>query len=522
MKMENSKHDGSFEQRDGISVSPWEGALARQRTGSGGRIESDKTYDCLVVGAGITGITTALLLQRAGYSCVIAEARQLGFGTTGGTSAHLNTFFDATYPEVESDFGEEAAKLLAKGGKEAMDMIEGLVKELNIDCDLESKSAWLYAENEKESRQLQKILEAAKRAGVWVELTNENLVPVPFNSVIRFEDQGQFHPLKYINGLLAEFLKLGGVLLENTRIRESSVEDGVYIARSDSGNIRAKKMVYATHIPPGINLMSLRNAPYRSYVLGLKLKDGDYPKGLAYDMQEPYHYFRTHVIEGQPYLIVGGEDHKTGHDDPEAAFQRLKDYAGQYYAVESVSYQWSAQYYVPVDGLPYIGQLPGTAEGTFVATGFNGNGMMFGTLSAKIISDLVLGNENEYASLFSPSRMKPVAGFTEFVKENADVAWHFIADRFSSSHLQVLTGLKSGEGKLVDYEGRKLAIYKDDAGKVTALNPICTHAGCTVQFNAAEQSWDCPCHGGRFNVSGKVLTGPPTIDLERVIISYDQ
>lgn len=519
--MENSKQNAAL--RDSTSTSPWQGIAGiggDQTTATGN--QAGKLYDCLIIGAGITGITTALLLQRAGLACVIAEARHAGFGTTGGTSAHLNTFFDATYPEVESDFGEEAAKLLAKGGKEAMGMIGGFVKELSIDCDLESKSAWLYAENEKESKQLQKILEASKRAGISVELTNENLIPVPFDSVIRFEDQGQFHPLKYINGLLAEFLKLGGALLENTRIKESTVEDGIYTTRSDSGTIRAKKIFYATHIPPGVNLMSLRNAPYRSYVLGLKLKDDNYPDGLVYDMQEPYHYFRTHVIEGQSYLIVGGEDHKTGHDDPEAAFQRLKDYASKYYAVDSVAYEWSAQYYVPVDGLPYIGHLPGAAEGTYVATGFNGNGMMFGTLSAKIISDLVWGNENEYAGLFSPSRMKPVAGFTEFVKENADVAWHFIADRFSSSNLQALSDLKSGEGKLVDFEGKKLAIYKNDSGKVTALNPTCTHAGCTVQFNAAERSWDCPCHGGRFDVSGKVLTGPPTIDLETVIISYDQ
>lgn len=501
------------------SASPWrEIAMIAADQSTAEEKQGDKLYDCLIAGAGITGVTTALLLQRAGIACVIAEARQPGFGTTGGTSAHLNTFFDATYPEVESDFGKEAAKLLASGGKEAMGMIRDFVKKLNIDCDLESKAAWLYAECEKESKQLQEIMEAARRAGIDVEDTDYNPVPVPFDSVIRFEGQGQFHPLKYINGLLKEFLNLDGVLLENTMIREHSFEDGIYTAKHDSGYIRAKKLVYATHIPPGVNLMSFRNAPYRSYVLGLKLKVGNYPDGLVYDMQEPYHYFRTHVIDGQSYLIVGGEDHKTGHDDPLKAFQRLKDYASRYYAVESVVYQWSAQYYVPVDGLPYIGQLPGADEGTYVATGFNGNGMMFGTLSAKIISDLVLGKENEYASLFSPARMKPVAGFTGFVKENADVAWHFIADRFSSSHLQTLADLKSGEGKLVDFEGKKLAIYKDDSGKVTALNPICTHAGCTVQFNAAEQSWDCPCHGGRFDVTGKVLTGPPTIDLEKVII----
>lgn len=518
--MENSKDHSSL--RDGASKSLWQEATGFNGLKQAGSVmESGKIYDCLIVGAGITGITTALMLQGSGLSCVIAEAQEPGFGTTGGTSSHLNTFFDATYPEVESDFGEESAKLLARGGKEAFNRIEGFVTALKIDCELEAKSAWLYAENEKESKQLQQILEASKRAGVAVEAADENVVPLPFDSVIRFQGQGQFHPLKYIHGLLEEFVKLGGVLLNHTPIRESSFDDGIHTSKSDSTAIRANKLFYATHIPPGINLMSLRNAPYRSYVLGLKLKDENYPHGLAYDMQEPYHYFRTHMIEGQPYLIVGGEDHKTGHGDPELAFQQLEDYVRQYFEVESIPYRWSAQYYVPVDGLPYIGQLPGAAAGTYIATGFNGNGMMFGTLSAKIITDLILENENEYASLFSPSRMKPVAGFTEFVKENADVAWHFIADRFSAAQLRTLSDLPSGEGKLVDFEGKKLAIYKDESGKVTALNPICTHAGCTVKFNAAEQSWDCPCHGGRFDLLGKVLNGPPAKDLETVMISYD-
>ena len=508
--------------RDSATVSIWQDSIAEKTNASDApTADTSGVYDCLIVGAGITGITTGLLLQRAGLKCVIAEAEHVGFGTTGGTSAHLNTFFDATYPEVESDFGKEAAALLAQAGLESMQIIRNFVRELNIDCDLESKSAWLYSEDDKQAKQLNEILEASKRAGIAVEEVDQSVVPVPFESVICFADQGQFHPLKYVQGLLAEFAALGGVLLEHTRIRESSLEENVYVAKSDSVAIRAKKLFYATHVPPGINLMSMRNAPYRSYVLGLKLKDGNYPEGLAYDMQEPYHYFRTHVIDGQNYLIVGGEDHKTGHGDPELAFENLEQYARQYYEVASVDYRWSAQYYVPVDGLPYIGQLPGAAEGTYVATGFNGNGMMFGTLSAKIISDLVMELENKYEDLFSPSRMKPVAGFTEFVKENADVAWHFIAARFSSEAVKELSDLDKGEGKLVKYQGKQLAVYKDDSGKVTALNPTCTHAGCTVLFNPSEKSWDCPCHGGRFDVSGKVLNGPPTRDLEAVVISYD-
>jgi glycine/D-amino acid oxidase-like deaminating enzyme/nitrite reductase/ring-hydroxylating ferredoxin subunit len=519
--MENKDQSQSSNQRDSLSESIWHGSTGRPDQSETGKFNSGEVYDCLIVGAGITGITTALLLQKAGMQCVIAEAKSPGFGTTGGTSAHLNTFFDATYPEIESDFGADAAKLVARGGKESFDMIWNFAKEFGIDCDLEYKQAWLYAENEEESKQLQQILEASERAGIQVKPADKNGLPIPFESALQFEQQGQFHPLKYIQGLLSAFIALGGILLENTRIQQTHFKDDLHTAESDSVTIRAKNLIYATHIPPGINLLSLRNAPYRSYVTGLKLKDGNYPEGLVYDMQEPYHYFRTHTLEGEKYLIVGGEDHKTGHGDPVEAFERLRNYVNQYYEVESVAYQWSAQYYVPVDGLPYIGQLPGGDSRTYVATGFNGNGMMLGTLSGKIISDLIVGNKNEYADLFNPSRLKPIAGFSEFVKENADVAWHFIADRFSSEELSTLRELKTGEGILARFDGKQLAIYKDDSGKITALKPTCTHAGCTVLFNQAERSWDCPCHGGRYDVSGKVLNGPPLKDLEKVDIGYE-
>lgn len=513
------KNEKKLIQRDSKTNSIWQETAGTPAHHQERAFSPNQVYDCLIIGAGITGITTALLLQQAGKQCIIAEATSAGFGTTGGTSAHLNTFFDATYPEIESDFGEDAAKLVAQGGKEAMELINSFAKELKIDCDLEFKDAWLYAESEKESEKLKQILEASKKAGLQVDVVKENIVPVPFSTVIKFEQQGQFHPLKYIKGLLDEYLALGGILLENTQIKSCDPEDDIYVAKSNSAVIKTRKVVYATHIPPGINLLNLRNAPYRSYVLGATLKDGQYPEGLAYDMQEPYHYFRTHIIDGQKLLLVGGEDHKTGHGDPSVAFESLKKYVKQYYQIETIAFEWSAQYYVPVDGLPYIGQLPGSAQDIFVATGFNGNGMMLGTLSGKVITDLILGVKNEYAQLFDPSRLKPLAGFKAFVKENADVVWHFAADRFSFKQLDELQDIEPGEGKLVKFEDKQLAIYKDLSGKITALNPTCTHMGCTVQFNSAEQSWDCPCHGGRFDISGKVLNGPPTQDLEKLIIS---
>ncbi|RZJ20135.1 MAG: FAD-dependent oxidoreductase [Acinetobacter sp.] len=501
--------------RDSKTNSAWQN-FERNLKVISSEIDIDRVFDVLIIGAGITGITTALLLQKAGKNCLLVDGNNLAFGTTSGTTAHLNTFFDATYPEIDSGFGEDASKVVAKAGAEALQTIKDLISEYKIECDFEEKDGYLFSQNEKETKNLAKILESSQNAGVEAEEVAENGVPVEFEHSLLFKNQAQFHPLKYVLKLAEEFQKLGGVILENTFIKETIYEEPIHTAKADNGLFKAKNIVYATHLPPGINLFSFRCAPYRSYVLGIRLSDGNYPACVAYDMKEPYHYFRTHKIEGEKILILGGEDHKTGHADPETALKNLEDYARQYYNVKSIPYKWSAQYYTPVDGLPYIGLMPAGDEKIYLATGFNGNGMQFGTLSAKIISDLILGKENEYADLFRPSRMKPIAGFTEFIKENADVAYHFVADRLSTEDLEYLSRLKPDEGKVVDFKDEKLAIYKSKAGKVTALSPVCTHAGCIVSFNAVEKSWDCPCHGGRFDIDGKVLSGPPRENLKQV------
>lgn len=501
--------------RDSHTESPWQQVLS-EAPGKNSSADPDKIYDTIIIGGGITGVTAAFLLQRAGQSCVLIEQGNIGFGTTGGTTAHLNTFFDATYPEIESDFSPDTAKKVAKAGKEAFGLIRGLIEGYHIDCDFEEKNGYLYAENNKEDKQLQKILKASRKAGVAVTEADQNGLPIPFKSVILFKEQAQFHPLKYISGLAKEFIRLGGILLEHTFVEKTLMEFGIHTAMFSGGKLKSKSLIHATHIPPGINILNLRCAPYRSYVLAVRLEDDHYPSDLVYDMQEPYHYFRTHLIDGQKHLIVGGEDHKTGHADPEKAFENLESYVRKYYKVAAVAYRWSSQYYVPVDGLPYIGQLPDAPDKTYAATGFNGNGMIFGTLSAQLISDQILGKKNPYKDLFDPMRMKPLAGFTAFVKENADVAWHFIADRFSKEELKSLAALKPEQGIVGTFRGKKIAVYKNTAGELSALNPVCTHAGCTVKFNEIEKSWDCPCHGGRYDTDGKVLNGPPLKNLKAI------
>lgn len=501
--------------RDSYTESPWQQVLS-EPPAKNSSADPDKIYDTIIIGGGITGITLAFLLQRAGQSCVLIEQGNIGFGTTGGTTAHLNTFFDATYPEIESDFDADTAKKIAKAGKETLALISELIEGYRIDCDFEYKNGYLFSENDKEDKELKKILTASKKVGLAVTEADQNGLPIPFKSAIVFKEQAQFHPLKYISGLAKEFIRLGGILLEHTFVEKTLMEFGIHTAVFSGGKLKSKHLVHATHIPPGINILNLRCAPYRSYVLAVKLQDDNYPADLVYDMQEPYHYFRTHLIDGQKYMIVGGEDHKTGHADPEKAFENLEAYVRKYFKVAEVTYRWSSQYYVPVDGLPYIGQLPDAPDKTYTATGFNGNGMIFGTLSAQLIFNQILGKKNPYAKLFDPMRMKPIAGFTAFVKENADVAWHFISDRFSAEELESLAALKPEQGMVAAFRGKKIAVYKNAEGELSALNPVCTHAGCTVKFNETEKSWDCPCHGGRYDTDGKVLNGPPLKNLKPV------
>ncbi|WCT10155.1 FAD-dependent oxidoreductase [Mucilaginibacter jinjuensis] len=499
--------------RDGEHQSPWQTGISLTEDQEA---TINTSYDVLIVGAGITGITTALMLQKAGKQCVVADSYVAGFGTTGGTSAHLNTFADTTYAEAESAFGKEGAQLFADAINEGFDIINSNIKHYKIDCDYETKTGFVYAETDDEVKQLDDLYTGTQNVGVSINYTDDVPTPVEYQKAVALPDQAQFHPLKYLQAIQQQFIELGGVVLNYTQVTEFEQSGGLFKVATNNNPISARAIIYATHMPPGVNVFNFRCAPYRSYVLGVKLTDDKYPDALVYDMQEPYHYFRTHEIDGQKFLIAGGNDHKTGHEDAEKAFEDLEKYIRKYYNVSSVKYKWSSQYYVPVDGFPYIGQMPGEPQGVYCATGYNGNGMMLGSIAAKILSDLVIGDEGKYEKIFSPARIKPIDGFTEFVKENADVAYHFIADRFNIHETDSLKRLKPDSGKVVEVNGQKIAAYRDGTGKIHALSPVCTHAKCIVNWNQEEKSWDCPCHGARFDINGEVLTGPARKELQQI------
>ena len=481
---------------------------------------SNDVFDVLIVGGGITGITTALLLQKAGKKCLLAEAQTIGFGTSGGTTAHLNTFMDVSYDQIAKDFGEDNAQLVATAAREALDLVAKNVKEYNIDCGYSEQSGYLFSQDTKQTNELDEIFDASQKAGCQIKYEDKIPVPVDFIKAVVYERQAQIHPSKYFYALAKAFEDAGGVLLQGCRVTGVHDKSDHLEIESTLGKIQAGKLIYATHIPPGVNLLHFRCAPYRSYAMAIKLKDEDYPDGLAYDMYDPYHYYRTQEVNGEKFLIAGGEDHKTAHqENTEECFRRLESYLTKHFKIEEVSFKWSSQYFQPTDGLPYIGNLPGNPDNVFVATGFGGNGITYSHVTAIMLTDIIVKGESRYAKLFDPNRIKPVAGFESFVKEAADVVGKFIGDRFTKTKIKELAELAPGEAKVVKYEGESIALYKDMNGGLHAVNPACSHINCIVGWNNAEQTWDCPCHGSRFSVDGEMLTAPARKDLEKISLS---
>ncbi|ODS80471.1 MAG: hypothetical protein ABS46_14090 [Cytophagaceae bacterium SCN 52-12] len=499
--------------RDGHNTSIWQGRHESYQPVNSGGWNRDKVYDALIVGGGVTGLTTGILLQKAGFDCLLAEAHTVGFGTSLGTTAHLNTLMDTSYPVIEQKFGAEAARLVARGTARAIALAEELSSEMETYCGYSRRRAWLVAETEEEQAELKEILHAALRAGLDAREVFSCPVSLPFGAGCCFEDQAQVDAGAYLWGLAEIFEEYGGVILENCLVDEVNRSSDYQVADTAGGPLKARRLIYATHIPPGVNQYSVLCAPYRSYAMAFTLRDGHYPEGLVYDMKDPYNYFRTQRIDGQDYVIAGGLDHKTGHHQNTAhIFTELEAMVRKYFQVSEIAYRWSSQYYEPADGLPYIGRYPGKDE-TFLATGFSGNGFTYGTLSAILLSELIVEGRSDFEKLFSPSRIKPVASAKNLIRENADVVKEWFSGLAKDQKIALWADLAPGEARVVEWEGKSLAVYKSGNGRIYAVEPVCPHLGCKVGWNSTEKSWDCPCHGSRFSYDGTLLTGPAVAGL---------
>jgi glycine/D-amino acid oxidase-like deaminating enzyme/nitrite reductase/ring-hydroxylating ferredoxin subunit len=481
-------------------------------------LSGDVDTDVAIVGSGMTGLTAAFHLAAAGQRVVVIDRDRVGGGETGHTTAHLTEIVDTRYQELSSKVGADGARQVAESSRAAIDEIERLASRLRIACAFERLDGYLYTEREDDASELEKETEAARRAGVDAEYTTS--VPLPFRTIggMRVRNQAQMHPIVYLRGIAAYLSKQGVTIYSQTMARE--IHDGEPCrVVTDQGEIRARDVIVAAHVPVSNRvLLHTKLAAYRSYAIAARIASGSAPRGLFWDTEHPYHYTRTQNVGRGTYLIVGGEDHKTGtEEETSECYVRLDEYTRARFPIERIGYRWSGQIIEPADGLPYIGRNAMSSH-LHVATGYSGNGMTFSTLAGMMLSDRILGRENKYSDLYAATRITPIASAVEYVTENVEFPKYLVLDRLTGADVEEGTpeGLRAGEGGIFEVNGKKAAICRDREGRLHQLSPVCTHLGCDVRWSDAEATWDCPCHGSRFAADGRVINGPATADLSRL------
>jgi glycine/D-amino acid oxidase-like deaminating enzyme/nitrite reductase/ring-hydroxylating ferredoxin subunit len=478
-------------------------------------LSKDISADAVVVGGGIAGISTAYLLQEAGIKTLVLDMRRICLGVTGNTTAKVTSLHDLIYTHLTSHFGKEQAKMYAEANETAIGFIEKISKEKKINCDFRRLPSFTFTTEEKEVEKFKKEVEAAKTLGLPASFTTD--VPLPFKvkAAVRFENQAIFHPRKFVLGLAKEFVKNGGQIFENTKATEVAENKTSVVVKTEKGKVTAKQLVIASHFPFfDRGFYFARLYPYRSYVLAVELKE-KVPQAILINLKQDS--YRPHSYEQKDILIAGGGDHKTGEEpDTTSCYTYVQDRVKKEFSVKNILYRWSTQDNYTPDKVPYIGKDIPTSKRVFVATGFNGWGMTHGMVSAILLKDMITGKKNEWETLYNPSRINITASAKTVVKEATDTAKELIGGKIKPRKEIDTKNMPNNSAKVFTYNGKKVAVYKDSKGNVHAYSAECTHMGCIVNFNTAEKSWDCPCHGSRFNTDGKVLHGPALEDLKKI------
>ncbi|MBO3446285.1 FAD-dependent oxidoreductase [Clostridium sp. CCUG 7971] len=468
----------------------------------------------LIVGAGIVGITTAYLLAKQGVDVVVVDADKVAYGSSGRNTGKVTTQHDVKYSEINNKYGLEIASLYYEGNNEALNLVKDIIKENNIDCKFEQVSAYMYTQNENYIPDLKDEYELCKKIGIDCEYHNKLDLPMDIKGAISFNNQGQFNPKQYVDALANKCVELGVKIYENTPITNLEKGKVCKAKTKDNTEIEAENIVIASHVPwyDGLNLYFAKEKADRSYLLGVTLET-DFPKGMFISIEEPTKTFRSYEGEGKKLLIFGGNDHKTGQGKiEEEIFEDLKQYASENFNVNDFKYEWSAQDCMSFDNMPYIGYINKSENNIYVATGFSKWGMTNGTLSAIIISDLITKDKSKYEEIFKPTRKGSYLN-TDFIKENLNVGISYISGKlkFGSEEMP----REKGEGKIVNIDGKRYGAYRNYDGELYVVDITCTHLGCELKFNSAEKTWDCPCHGSRFNYEGNILEGPALRPLKR-------
>lgn len=461
----------------------------------------------------MTGISCAYMLNQEGAKTAIVEADRILQGTTGHTTAKITSQHGLIYNKIKTQMSEEFAQQYADANQSAIRIIEKIVQDKHIECDFVPEPAYIYTLRDEYVSQINEESMVASSLGIEAVYLEE--IPLfPIKAALRFEHQARFHPRKFLLTLAEEYVNTGGKIFEQSRVIDIE-EEGPYRIITDSGNkITADKLIIASHYPcyhkPGFYFA--RISQERSYVVAVKAKE-KYPGGMYIAAEDFGHSLRSQMSEHGELILVGGEGHKTGQgENTTQNYQALIDFSNRMYTVEDIPYRWSAQDCMTLDSVPYVGPLTEKTPEMYVATGYGKWGMTNSIASSMILRDLIIKGRSAWQDVYSPSRHQLLASAKNFVVENFNVACQLVKGKTEikgETEMSLQNAeIKPGEGKIVQAEGQRAGAYRDEQGILHVVDTTCTHMGCELNWNSAERSWDCPCHGSRFSDEGEVIEGP--------------
>lgn len=471
-------------------------------------LKEDIKVDVAIVGGGITGISSAYMLSKEGLKVAVIEADRILQGTTGHTTAKITSQHGLIYSKIKKQINEEFARQYADANETAIHTIEKIAKENNIDCDYVSQSAYVFTLRDEYAEKIGDEVKTASSLGIKAAYLEDIPLPFDIKAAVRFDNQAQFHPRKFLLPL-AEIITGSGVqIFEQSRVVD--IEEGErYILKTNQGKkVTAQKVIIASHYPcyNKHGLYFARIYPERSYVLAVKAKE-KFPGGMYITAEEPGRSIRSQRSDEGELILVGGEHHKTGQgEDTVKHYEALVDYAKETFTVEEIPYRWSTQDCMTLDDLPYAGHFTSKTPNMYIATGYGKWGMTNSIASSMVLRDLIVDGRSVWQDVFNPSRETVIASAKSFVVENLNVANQLIQGKLST--LPIHADIQPGEGKVVDVNGQRAGVYRDEQGTLHVVDTTCTHMGCELNWNSAEKTWDCPCHGSRFTYEGDIVEGP--------------
>jgi glycine/D-amino acid oxidase-like deaminating enzyme/nitrite reductase/ring-hydroxylating ferredoxin subunit len=477
------------------------------------RLQRNINVDVVIIGAGVTGVTTAYLMKKEGLTVALIERERVASIDTGHTTAHLTYITDVQLRELEDNFGNDHAQAAWDAGAAAIDEIEKIVGEEGIDCEFTRVPAYVHVRvdgsTKKEASSLKKEADLAAKLGFDAAY----LKSAPYFNLpaVRFANQAKFHPRKYLRSLVVKIPGNGSHVFEKSAATDFDAKK--HRLKVNRHWVGFDRVVIATNNPlvglasiTSATLLQTKLSLYTSYALGAEVPLETIPEALFWDTREPYDYLRVDRHRRFDYVVYGGEDHRTGQKrKTQRAYARLLARFKKIIPEARVDHRWSGQIIATPDGLPYIGE---NAEHQFVGTGYCGNGITFGTVAAMMARDWTTARKSPWTDLFAVDRKKIKGATWNYFRENKDYPYYMIKDRIARPEADSVRELKRGEGMVVGSRGKKVAAFRDHNGELHRLSPVCPHLGCHVRWNPAESTWDCPCHGSRFKATGEVISGP--------------